>query len=415
MSFVTGLKCVLCGKEYEENKVKYTCPDCGYDGLLDVLYDYDKVKSLLSHKSLAGNRDYSVWRYAPVLPVEPQESYLPLQIGWTPLYRGDRLGEKLGLPNLYVKDDGRNPSASFKDRASSVGLVRALQAGEPIMTAASTGNAASSLACLCSSVGMPTVIFVPKRAPKAKIAQLLMYGSTVFSVNGVYDDAFDLCLKVTKELGWYNRNTGFNPYLLEGKKTASLEISEQMSWNVPDMVLTSVGDGCIIGGLWKGFYDFYMAGLIDRIPRLIGVQAEKSDALTRAFETGGAVEPVSGDTLADSISVSYPRAAAQALRGVRESKGRFIRVSDDEILSAMRDLAKYMGVFAEPAGATSVAGLKKLLEKGAVKPEETVVALVTGNGLKDIDSAMKAVDRETIAVEPDINQVREILRELVKV
>ncbi|MCD6309604.1 MAG: threonine synthase [Candidatus Eremiobacteraeota bacterium] len=414
MSFVTGLRCIICGKIYKESEVKYTCPDCGNDGLLDVLYDYDRLSAELTHESLSRNRNYSMWRYAPILPVGPRESYLPLQVGWTPLYAGGRLSRELGLTRLYIKDDGRNPSASLKDRASSVGLIRALQAKEPIMTAASTGNAASSLACLCASVGMPNIIFVPKRAPRPKVAQLLMYGATVFSVNGSYDDAFDLCIEVTRDLGWYNRNTGFNPYLLEGKKTAALEIAEQMNWKVPDTVLVSVGDGCIIGGLWKGFYDFYKTGLTDRIPRLIGVQAEHSDALTRAFETGGAIEPVSGETIADSISVSYPRAGGQALRGVRESKGKFIRVTDDEILSAMRLLAREMGIFAEPAGAASVAGLKKMVETGEIENDETVVAIVTGHGLKDIESAMKAVDREIIAVEPDIEQVKQHLREFVK-
>ena len=186
MQKIKELKCVLCGKTYKENEAKYVCHACGEDGLLDVVYDYEAIALKFNRQTLAQNSDKSIWRYAPILPIEEEPSaYLPLQIGWTPLYKSQRLNDFLGLKHLYIKDDGRNPSASFKDRASSIGIVRARAAGEKLITAASTGNAASSLSCLCASVGMPTIIFVPQTAPKAKIAQLLIFGSRVFMVKGI--------------------------------------------------------------------------------------------------------------------------------------------------------------------------------------------------------------------------------------
>jgi threonine synthase len=395
MGKVVSLKCVVCGKEYDPKKVLYTCPGCGDDGLLDVLYDYEWMKRNLSRDAISSNPDYSVRRYLPILPLE-EDLLPPLQIGWTPLYRSRKIGPGAGLKNLFIKDDGRNPSASFKDRASSVGIGKARELGQEIITAASTGNAASSLSCLAASVGIGTIIFVPKRAPKAKIAQLLIFGAAVLMVEGTYDNAFDLCLEATRTYGWYNRNTGFNPYLLEGKKTAALEIAEQLGWTAPDKVVTSVGDGCIIGGIWKGFHDLHTLGWIDKMPQLVGVQAEGSAAIKNAYEKGGPVEPVEAQTIADSISVDRPRAAGQALRGLRDTKGIMVTVSDDEILEAMRLLGRSEGVFGEPAGVTSLAGVLKLTREGRVSPDEKVVTIITGNGLKDVETAMKAVGQPTL-------------------
>jgi len=409
MSLIKFLKCVLCGKEYLENEVVYTCPVCGEEGLLDVFYDYPRAASELNRKTLAENRDYSLFRYQPLLPIEKAAEYLPLQLGWTPLYPAQRLGKELGLKQLYLKDDGRNPSASFKDRASAMAVVRAGERGIDLITCASTGNAASSLACLSASVGMKNWIFVPEKAPEAKIAQLLIFGAQVVKVKGTYDQAFDLCLEATQKWGWYNRSTGINPYLLEGKKTCALELAEQFNWKVPDRVVVSVGDGCIIAGLWKGFYDLMQIGLIDKIPRLMGVQAAGSAPLAKAFWSGKPVEPIIPETLADSISVGQPRAAAQALRAVRESGGDFITVEDAQIVAAMKVLALNSGVFGEPAGVTGLAGLIKLTKEGRIDPEETVAVIITGNGLKDAKSALKAAGREPFLIEPDIKAVEKLM------
>ncbi len=283
----------------------------------------------------------------------------PLAIGGTPLYAVERLRSYLGMSDLWLKDDTRNPSASLKDRASMIAVILA---GGKTVACASTGNAASSLAVQAAAVGLPCYIFVPYNAPRAKVVQLLMCGATVFAVNGSYDDAFDLCIEACDAFGWYNRNTGYNPYLVEGKKTVGLEIAEQLAWQVPDTVLVPTGDGCIISGVYRGFEDFYLLGMIERIPRLVAVQAEGSPAIVRALEGDGVVRACEAHTIADGISVGLPRNGTMAVQ-----------------------LARLTGVFAEPSGAASYAGLLRLLEGGKIARDERAVLLVTGSGLKSID------------------------------
>lgn len=409
MDHVLGLKCVLCGAEYRTDEVLYVCPKHGDEGIVDVLYDYDLVATRLTRESLARNHDYSIWRYAPLLPIAPDSPRPPLQIGWTPLYHPRRLGEKLGLRYLYLKDDGRNPTASFKDRASAVGVVKAQELGYQMITAASTGNAASSLAGLAASVGLKSVIFVPERAPQAKVAQLLVFGARVIMVKGTYDQAFDLCLEAAPEYNWYSRNTAYNPYLSEGKKTAALELCEQLEWQAPDRIFVSVGDGCIMGGLAKGLRDLQALGFIESVPQLIGVQAEGAAPLVRTWQEGGEeIVPLVPDTLADSIAVGRPRDGIKALRAVRETGGLYVAVSDEEILEAMRLLGREAGVFAEPAGAAGFAGLLKLVRQGAIDAEERLAVLITGNGLKDVESAIRAVGQPDL-IEPTMAALRGLL------
>ena len=419
MGYVRGVKCVLCGTEYAVQEARYICPahsGAHSDaGILDVLYDYDAIRPLLTRGTLGQNTDFSIWRYLPLLPVDAAlverlrgaEIAHPLfRVGWTPLYRAHKLEKTLDLPAVYVKDEGRNPSASFKDRASAVGILKALEWKIPVISAASTGNAASSLATLSASLGIRNVIFVPQTAPRAKLAQLLIHGATVLPVQGTYDQAFDLCLQASRTFGWCCRNTGYNPYLSEGKKTAAFEICEQLGWQVPDRIFVSVGDGCIIGGLGKGLRDLRALGLIDRMPRLVGVQAAGSAALYHAWKAGTEeVVPVQADTLADSISVDMPRDRIKALRAVRDTGGAFLTVTDQEILDAMRALARQAGVFGEPAGAASYAGLVKARREGWVKDGERVVVLVTGSGLKDVPSALRAVV-EPAPIAPTLAAVR---------
>jgi len=412
MKHVRGLRCVLCGAEYGVDQTLYVCPKHGYDGILDVIYDYDIIRERLSKEDLARNRNYSIWRYLDLLPIADPSLIPPLQVGWTPLYHARRLGADLGLPHLFVKDDGRNPTASLKDRASAVGVVKARELGQNVITAASTGNAASSLAGLAASVGLKTYIFVPETIPQPKVAQLLIFGAHVIMVRGTYDQAYDLCLAASGEYGWYNRNTAYNPYLSEGKKTAVLEICEQLDWAAPDRIFVSVGDGCIIGGLWKGLKDLLALGFIDHMPQLMGVQAEGSAALARAWQAGTEeVTPVIPHTLADSISVGQPRDAIKALRAVRETRGKYITVSDEEILEAMRVLARKAAVFGEPAGVTGFAGLHKLARQGHIDPHERIVVLVTGNGLKDVNSARQATGAPPV-IDPTPQAFRELLPQL---
>ncbi len=421
MKHIQGLKCVKCGREYALGDVMYVCRDCGLEGTLDVVYDMNLVAvRLLRHlqTSTAVREPLSIRRYVDLLPIQDERLLPPLRIGGTPLYDCHDFARKgchelrAACPQrLFIKDDGRNPTASLKDRASALAIVKARELGKTIITCASTGNAASSLAGLAASVGISTVIFVPETAPKAKVAQLLMYGARVLMVKGSYDQAYDLCLQASAEWGWYNRNSGYNPYLGEGKKTAALEICEQLGWKAPDKVFVAVGDGCIFGGMWKGFCDLYDLGLIDKRPQMIGIQAEGASPLAAAFKSGMPVQPQRQlHTIADSISVGQPRDALKALRAARDSQGALMTVTDDEILDAMRLLARNTGVFAEPAGATAFAGLQRMVSDGAIGEDETIVVMVTGNGLKDIDTAIRAAGSPTI-IEPDFRDVKRALQE----
>lgn len=378
------LQCVLCGTNYHPAGVQYTCPACGPLGVLAVHYDYEQIAPHISRAHLAADHNYTFWRYRALLPISySHKDAPPLEIGYTPLYAVKRLRDYLAMPNLWLKDDTRNPSASLKDRASIIAVM--LAEGRTV-ACASTGNAASSLAVQAASFGLPCYIFVPQNAPRAKIVQLLMCGAIVFSVAGSYDDAFDLCIEACNTFGWYNRNTGYNPYLVEGKKTVGLEIAEQLGWQVPDTVLVPTGDGCIISGVYRGFEDLYRLGMIDRLPRLIAVQSEGSPAIVRALEGDGIVRPHPANTVADGISVGLPRNGAMAVRHVRQSGGFGITISDAEILSAEKELAMRTGVFAEPSGAASYAGLLRLLADGKLAKNEHVVMLITGSGLKNIDA-----------------------------
>jgi threonine synthase len=294
---------------------------------------------------------------------------------------------------LWIKDDTRHPSCSSKDRATTVALARARELDVHVIAAASTGNAASSLAALAAPAGVCCLIFAPASAPPAKLVQVRIHGARLFAVDGTYDQAFDLCAELCAATGIYSRNTATNPVLGEGKKTIALEIWEQLGYRVPDAVFVPVGDGCIIGGVAKGFSDLLDLGLIPRLPRLIGVQAEGSAALTNAWRAGDArCEPVVATTLADSISVSTPRDQVKALRAVRESNGAFVVVSDEAILAAMAVLASRLGLFAEPAAAAAFAGLVQAMRDGVVAVDDEVVVVVTGHGLKDVGAAARAAE-----------------------
>jgi threonine synthase len=414
MDHVKSLKCLICGKEYAPDAIDYVCPDHGDEGIVDVQYDYDLIGRRLNPQMLEQNPDRTIWRYRPLLPIEPESPVPPLTVGGTPLYKTDRLAAALRLKHVWVKDDGRLPTASFKDRASAIAVVKGRERKAAIITTASTGNAAAALSGLCASVGQRNVIFVPQSAPPAKIAQLLVFGSTVLLVRGTYDDAFELCLQAAKEFGWYNRNTGYNPYMTEGKKTASLEICEQLGWDAPDRIFVSVGDGCIIGGLHKGLKDLMALGWISQMPKLMGVQAAGSAALYEAWRTNmnaRDMQPIDAQTIADSISAGLPRDRIKALAAVRETDGAYIKVSDEEILAAIPALGRGAGIFAEPAAAAAYAGLVKAVAAGLVNPDERIVVLVTGNGLKDVASARKSVG-EPYVVNKDLNDVKRIASQM---
>jgi len=356
------------------------CPKCSQSqrpdeplrGILEVMID--------------GHFHYQP-KMSDLLPVEAK--YFPqIPVGNTPLWKPANLGRDLGFPNLYIKDDTHNLTGSLKDRASY--LVAAFAKREKItaIALASTGNAASSMAGVGAAAGLEITIFLPETAPKAKMVQSLQYGAKVISVAGTYDDAFDLSLEYSRKYNILSRNTAYNPLTIEGKKTVALEIYHQLE-KVPDYVFVPTGDGVILGGMYKGFKDLLKFGIIEKIPTIVAVQAEGSNAIAKAFESGN-FTPISACTIADSISVGIPRNGYYALKQLRQYNGKCVTVTDEAILAAQKELSAKTGLFAETAAAASFAGFLKM--QGEIDKDATVVLLVTGNGLKDIDSAMKKID-----------------------
>jgi threonine synthase len=374
-------RCTQCGKEYKRDEVRYLCPVCSADykagmplkGVLEAIFDYDAIAEKWKQKS-----DIDLFS-----AVEPQY-YPELPVGNTPMFRSNRLAEAVGLLDVQIKNDGLNPSGSLKDRASHLMVAEAIRLKEKKVVTASTGNAACALSALCASAGLEAVIFTPKSAPPAKLVQIKVHGANLIPVDGTYDDAFAASLDYTAKEGGLNRNTGYHPLTIEGKKTVGLEIFMQNNLNVPDWIVIPVGDGVILSAVHKAFLDLMRAGITQRLPRLLSVQAESSDAITRYFETGTYSDAEKPSTIADSISVRTPSNAHWAVQALKESRGASILVSDDEIRSAQLLLAQTTGVFAEPSSSATLAGLIKATDKHILCRMDQVVLLVSGHGLKDI-------------------------------
>ncbi len=400
--------------EYAADSGLYVCPADASN--LDVVMDYAALRLDLTPPDITARRERSIWRYSALLPVEklPETGGVIDSVGMTPLYAPSALGSRYGIENFWVKDESRNPTGSFKDRASAIVLAQAQAAHEPIIVAASTGNAGAALAGLAAAIGQNVLILAPKTAPKAKVAQLLAYGAEVILVDGSYDDAFDLSLQLTETYGWYNRNTGFNPLTVEGKKTGAFELWEALKLyerDQPLKIFVSVGDGNIISGLYKGFYDLNELGWLRRMPQLFGVQSERSAAIANAFAAGSEViTPVVATTIADSISVNMPRDGERALRAVRAAGGQYLTVTDEEILAAIPVLGS-AGIFAEPAGAAAMAGMIKAIDQGILEPDDNVVVINTGSGLKDINAVINAVGITPDIIEPELCALTRLIEE----
>ena len=410
---MNGYRCIACAETQAADFAKFLCPSCGNN--LDITYDYAAIADEVADGFDEDRTD--LFRYAPLLPVNKTETPFPLQVGGTPLYAAPRLGELLGLRNLYLKDDTVNPSASTKDRAGAVALRRAVDIGADVVAVASTGNAGSSLACLAAALGLRAVVFVPEDAPVAKLTQALSFGATVFAVRGTYDDAFDLCLSASDEFGWFNRSTGFNPFTREGKKTCSYEIWESLGRRVPDRIVVPTGDGNLLSGIWKGWRDLHAVGLVDRLPRIDCVQSEGSAAICQAVRrirdsasqepdwSAVAVDEVQAGTIADSISVDRPRDGLAAVKGIIESGGEAITVPDEEILAAVPEMAGASGIFAEPAAAAPWAALRQLVREKRIAADELVVCRVSGSGLKDIAGIRQSV-AAPLVIDPSVEAIR---------
>lgn len=377
-------QCVDCGKIIETDDIIYTCPDCGGTehegefpkGYLRVLLDEDYLHSL------AKKEHVSIYDFFPY-EVKTPEVY---PVGNTPLIRPERINKELGLNNLWCKMDSYLPSGSFKDRASQLIAAQAIAHNTTKIALASTGNAGAAMSCAGAAYGLDIVLFVPQTAPINKLMQSVLYGATVVPVKGSYDDAFLLSIEYTKHFGGINRNTAYNPMTIEGKKSISIELFEQMNRKVPDIVYVPVGDGCIISGVYKGFYDLLKAGLIDKIPSIVCAQSEKSNAISQAFKTGK-FKSIQASTRADSISVDIPASGRMAVSYLKQYNGWCTEVSEQEILDAQMKLVHDSGIFVEPASATAFAALKKDCEmiKNKFGSNANICVLLTGIGFKDME------------------------------
>ncbi len=400
-------RCTECGVSYHESVVRYVCPECSRN------QRPGGVTRGVMHVDLA--RLPRAWPPAPMAhpdslaafwPIASAGSLTPLAVGGTPLLPAERLRAELDLQNLHLKDDTRNPTGSTKDRASLLVVAKAREYGFTTVATASTGNAGTALAGVAAAAGLRAVVFVPAGAPEAKLVQMLCYGATVVPIDGTYDDAFDLSLRACERFGWYNRNTAYNPFTIEGKKTAALEIAADLAPQAPDVVVIPVGDGVVLAGLAKGFRDLVAGGLLSGMPRLLAVQPEGSGAIARALIDGEeAITPLEkAASIADSLTVAVPRNAILCLREVRDSGGTGLLVGDDAIVDAIRLLAGRTGVFAEPAGAAALAGLLVAREEKLLDRLERIVLLVTGTGLKDVPAAGRAVQRPR-PIPPELDAV----------
>ena len=406
MSYVTKLICSRCKKVYDPKDIPVLC-DKDDLGRLDIIYDYEKIKEVLDKRDIA-SRHGDIWRWKELLPTNERFA-VKLGEGTTPLIRAERLGERLGLKNLYLKDETRNPTGSFKDRAMAIGIAKGREKGVRVVTTASSGNAAAALAAYAAKAGLNTVAFVLESTSKGKIAQLNLYGAKVVKVRKGRegeDPTVMMMLEVTKRKGWYPCPSfgPFNPYQVEGPKTISYELAEEFCWEPYDWVFIPTGSGCLLTGLWKGMMDLIKVGFVDYIPKLVAVQPEGNSPLIKAIKEGKRFEEIEPEknpsTIATGLSDPFPWDGDMALEGVKRSNGMGVAPNDEEIMEAVKDLARYEGVFAEPSGAAGLAGLKKVIEEGVIDRGEKVIVLVTGTGLKDVE-IIEGLVGETPIIDPD--------------
>ena len=396
------LVCVHCGAEYPPDAIVYNCEKCGH--LLAVKYDLDEIT--VSHEELQ-KRPISVWRYKEFLPVRIEP--VTLQEGGTPLYHLKRLGEELGLPNLYAKHEGMNPSGSFKDRGMTLGVSMAKQLGKHTVACASTGNTSASMAVYAAKAGMPAVVLLPAgHVALGKVAQALMHGAKVISIRGNFDRALEMVHELCVSHGIYLLNS-INPYRLEGQKTIGFEAVDQLGC-VPDRIVLPVGNAGNISAVYKGLCEWRDIGYIDTLPMRTAIQAEGAMPVVNAIK-GNLPEVVveqNPETVASAIRIGAPVNAEKALRAIRETHGTAEFVTDAEILAMQRDLARYEGIGVEPASAASVAGIRKLAEQGVLDPNEKIVCVVTGHLLKDPETVIKQCN-PPIEIDPTIEALLSVL------
>lgn len=406
MSFVTVLRCVSCKKEFDPKKILYSCDRCGET--LDVVYDYEAMKSKIEKSELERRRGASSVKYREFLPIVDVNKVPSMGEGETPLVQCRRLGKELGLKELYAKDETRNPTGVFKDRATVMAANKALEFDRRVVTIASTGNAAASMAAYAAKAGLKCIVFVPEETPIGKLSQSIVYGAEVVQVRGNYDQAFDLAVEASEIFGWYNCNPAMNPFRTEGKKTIAYEICEQFDWKPPDWVVVPIGNGCNLAGVWKGMKEFNELGYVSEKPRMVGIQPTGSNPLVSAYkQKKETFEPVTPKTLAGALAVGKPRNFIKAMKSLQESNGVAESVSDDEILEAQSVLAMTEGIFAEPGGAAPVAGMIKLVRSGVIDRHDIICCVITGNGLKDPEASLRKARKPNL-IDPTVEALRSL-------
>jgi threonine synthase len=379
------------------------------EGILDIQYDYDSIAKVLTPARLSQTALRTQWRYLPLLPVRGLKRLPPLEVGWTPLYDAKSLAQTVGMDQVWLKDESKNPTGSIEDRATAIAVVRAVEDNYSMLTCGATGNAALSSAALAASTGLHATLFVSQDASDGHVSQLLLFGHDVFVVEGGYEDAVQLSLRSAEEYGWYNRNKAVNPFLIEGEKTAAFEMGEQMHWQVPDCVVVPVAEGSTIAAVWKGYSEMKRLGWIASLPKMIGVQAENASPIFTAWKEEQDPVAVRPATLAESLAVGAPRDWRKAIHAVRESGGMMVTVSDREILQAMHLLAERSGLITEPGSAAALAGLVSLLRSRQLPRTISAALLITGGGLRHSAAAAEASSAPR-TVPPSFDQVRVILQ-----
>jgi threonine synthase len=384
MAYVQALRCRECGRTYDIAPI-YTCEWCF--GPLEVAYDYDAIRDNISREQIAEGPQ-TIWRYAPLLPVDPPGGAM-LPVGWTPLLRADRLAAELGLGEVWIKDDTRNPTNAFKDRVVAVALAKALEFGMKTLACASTGNLANAVAAHAARAGLRSYVFIPSDLEAGKVLTTSVYDGNVVAINGNYDDVNRLCAELASERPWAFVNVNVRPFYAEGSKTLAFETAEQLGWDTPDHVVVPIASGSLLTKIRKGFDELHTIGLLDREPkvRVSGAQATGCSPVARAFlDKSDTISPVRPSTIAKSLAIGNPADGYYALDAVRETGGGIEAVDDDEIVEGMKLLARTEGIFGETAAGVTVASLRRLAKNGVVRPDERVVVYVTGHGLKTLDA-----------------------------
>ncbi len=399
------LRCIKCGDEFPPDETIYTCKSCS--GLLEVILDLDKIE--VTPKDL-DSRKIGVWRYREFMPVGKDAKIITMQEGGTPLYKSENLGKELGIKELFVKNEGANPTGSFKDRGMTLGVTKALEFKVNAVGCASTGNTSASLSVYAGKAGMKCIVLLPSgKIAKGKLAQTILHGAQVIGIKGNFDQTLELIREACEMFNIYLLNS-INPWRLEGQKTGGYEIVDQLRWEVPDVVILPVGNCGNISAIWKGLNEFYNCGFIDKLPRMIGIQAEGAAPVVNAFKEGlEEYIPIKNpETVASAIRIGAPVNAPKALKAIRDSGGYAEKVSDKEIIKAQAKLARGEGIGVEPASAASIAGLIKLVGSGVIDKDERTVCITTGHALKDPEVVFREYEKP-VEIEPDIERLKNLI------